>query len=125
MTHRGVCARLGSMGVDECSHDATEGKDRSDAVVSVRFTGDEVALLRRMADAQQTPLSTAIRRAALAASTCHPIADLRTQMNQGAAGSSWAFYNSFTSQFVARSTVFSESGVVNYQLPPPNTVTPA
>ena len=83
---------------------------------------DEVALLRRLADAQQVPLSTVIRHAALAASTRQPIAGLRTEMNEGAAGSGWAFYDSFRSQFAAGSTVFSGSAVMNYQLPPANTV---
>lgn len=110
------------MGLAKSSHDATEGNDRSEAVVSVRFAADEVALLRRVAGAQNMPLSTVIRRAALAASTPSAIVGLRTEMNQGAAGSGWAFYDSFTSQFAAGSTAPASAAGMNYQIPSANTV---
>jgi len=110
------------MGLAKGSHDLTEGNDRSEAVVSVRFAADEVALLRRLAGAQRMPLSTVIRRAALAASTPSAIVGLRAEMNQGAAGSGWTLYDSFSSQFTAGSTLPTTAAVMNYQVPSANTV---
>lgn len=105
------------MGTESSNRKATEGNDRSDAVVSVRFAADELALLRGLADAQQLPLSTVIRRAALAAWTCQPMIDVRTEMNQGAAASGWAFYDSSSPQFTAGSTMPAASVQMNYQFP--------
>jgi hypothetical protein len=110
------------MGLAKSSHNVTEGNDRSEAVVSVRFAADEVALLRRLASAQHMPLSTVIRRAALAASTSPAIVGLRTEMNQGAAGSGWTLYDSFSSQFVAGSTLPAAAAAMNYRVPSANTI---
>jgi hypothetical protein len=101
---------------------AASSVNRSEAVVSVRFAADELALLRKLAGAQDMPLSTVIRRAALASSRLPAIADLRTEMNEGAAGSTWALYDSFSSQSLVCSTAPTSAGVMNFQLPSANTV---
>lgn len=122
MTRRSVCGRLGRMGSDGGNQPTTDGAKRPESVVSVRFAADEIALLRQLADAQKVPLSTLIRRAALAASASRPVAELLVQMNQGGAGSTWITYDSFSSQFTAESQAPETFALVNYQLPPPNTV---
>lgn len=110
------------MGGDEGNQAATGDNKRSEAVVSVRFAASEVTLLRQLADAQNLPLSTVIRRAALASATNGPVTELVIQMNQGGAGSAWVYYDFFSSQLRTGSQQPNNSTLMNYLLPSPTTV---
>jgi hypothetical protein len=71
-----------------------ESSAKADTVVSVRFATEEVAELKRVADAQKIPLSTLIRRSALRMLTwTPPIAQLGSN-NAAPAASGWATYES-------------------------------
>ena len=85
----------------------TESVARGDTVVSVRFAADEVAELKRLADAQKVPLSTLIRRIALGAlQWTPPIAQLGSN-NQASTASGWAVYQTATAESGFRSDTTS------------------
>ena len=88
--------------------------DRSDTVVSVRFSSDEVAQLRELAERQDLPLSTVIRRASLAAFSSRPLV-LMPSINQSAAASGWISYDSRNAQVKAGSTSIPQAASVSYR----------
>jgi len=92
----------------------TEGEKRTETVVSVRFSSDEIARLRRLAEVRDLPLSTLIRQASLAAFASHPLV-LKPSINQGAAGSGWILYDSRSTMVKAGSTIRPYAAVVSYR----------
>ncbi len=71
-----------------------ESGNRTDAVVSVRFTTEEVDQLKRLAEAQKVPLSALIRRAALRVLEWTPSIASFAPANEATANSGWASYGS-------------------------------
>ena len=65
---------------------------KSGTVVSVRFATEEVAKLKRLADAQKVPLSSLIRRMALQALTWSPPVAQLGSNNQAPTASGSATY---------------------------------
>jgi len=90
--------------------------NRAETVVSVRFSLDEVARLRNVAEMRDVPLSTLIRQASLAAFSSQPLV-LTPSINQGAAGSGWILYDSRDAQVKAGSTTRAYAAAVSYRLP--------
>ncbi len=99
--------------------EASQGKQRTDTVVSVRFTAEEVAQLRQAADAQDLPLSAMIRQTVLQTlGKRSPVALLRS-VNQAGSISGWAFYGSPFAKIDAGNTGSPEPLVVSYRVPLP------
>lgn len=69
-----------------------ESGTRAGSVVSVRFATEEVAELKRLADAQKVPLSSLIRRMALQALTWSPPVVQLGSSNQAPTASGSATY---------------------------------
>jgi hypothetical protein len=94
----------------------TEGRNRSETVVSVRFSSDEVARFKELAERRDLPLSTVIRRASLAAFSSPPLA-LMPSINRSAGASGWISYDSSTAQVRAGSISRPQAAVVTYRTP--------
>jgi hypothetical protein len=92
----------------------TDSMNRSETVVSVRFSADEIARLREVAERQGLPLSTVIRRASLAVFSSRPLV-LRSSVNQSASASGWISYDSRSGQVKAGSTSRPQAAVVTYR----------
>ena len=92
----------------------TDGENRTETVVSVRFSSDEVARLRRLAETRDLPLSTLIRQASLAAFVSQPLV-LRPSINQGGAGCGWILYDSRSATVKAGSTTRPHAAAVSYR----------
>ena len=92
----------------------TDGTNRSEAVVSVRFSSAEIARLKELAERRDLPLSTVIRRASLAAFSS-PLLVLTPSINQSAAASGWISYDSRTARVRAGSTSRPQAAVVTYR----------
>lgn len=92
----------------------TGGENRTETVVSVRFSSEEIARLRRLAETRDLPLSTLIRQSSLAAFASQPLV-LRPSINQGAAGSGWILYDSRSATVAAGSTTRPHAAVVSYR----------
>jgi predicted transcriptional regulator len=92
----------------------TEGVSRSETVVSVRFSSDEIARLKQLAERRNLPLSTVIRRASLAAFSSPPLV-LMPSINRSAEASGWISYDSRTAQVRAGSTSHPQAAVVTYR----------
>jgi hypothetical protein len=97
-----------------------DGMNRSETVVSVRFSSDEIAHLKELAQRQGLPLSTVIRRASLAAFSARPLV-LIPSINQGAAACGWISYDSRSTQVKAGSISRPQSMVVSYPTSAMNT----
>jgi hypothetical protein len=92
----------------------TDSMNRSETVVSVRFSADEIARLREVAERQGLPLSTVIRRASLAVFSTRPLV-LRPSVNQSAAASGWISYDSRSAQVKTGSVARPQAAVVTYR----------
>jgi predicted transcriptional regulator len=92
----------------------TDGENRTEVVVSVRFSSDEIARLRKLAETRDLPLSTLIRQASLAAFTSRPLV-LNPSINEGAAASGWILYDSRSATVKAGSTTGPYAAVVSYR----------
>jgi Ribbon-helix-helix protein, copG family len=92
----------------------TNGENRAETVVSVRFSSDEIARLRRLAETRGLPLSTLIRQASLATFASQPLV-LSPSINEGAAGSGWILYDSRSPTVQAGSTTRPYAAVVSYR----------
>jgi hypothetical protein len=79
-------------GATMSSESDTESAAKADTVVSVRFAADEVAALKRLADAQKIPLSTLIRRIALSALDWTPPIARFGSNNEASTASGWVTY---------------------------------
>lgn len=97
--------------------EATQGKQRTDTVVSVRFAATEVAELRKTADAQDVPLSVMIRQTVLQALGSRPSVAVLRSVNQAGGISGWAFYGSPFTKIESGSTGNSAPRVVTYRVP--------
>jgi hypothetical protein len=99
------------------SDTSTESNARPDAVVSVRFAAEEVAELKKLADAHGIPLSTLIRRTTLRALTWTPaVASLRSN-NEAPVASGWAadqsaVQSSWQADANSASVTYSSLGIV-------------
>jgi hypothetical protein len=103
------------------SRKVTESKSRQETVVSVRFAVDEVVRLRHLAEARDIPLSTVIRRAALASLASPPFLAVMPSINQGAAASAWMLYDSGSAQVKVGSTENPAAATLRYRTSVVNT----
>jgi hypothetical protein len=97
--------------------EAPQGKQRTDTVVSVRFTAEEVAQLRQAADAQDVPLSAMIRQTVLQTLGRRPPVAILRSVNQAGSISGWAFYGSPFVKIDAGNTGSPGPQVVSYRVP--------